>query len=161
MKFLTTILTLLLTSSMFGTALNAQRFNRDQFYAAMAGSNLTVVSNMESHLTNLSIEAKEGFDGALQMKKAGLVKPPSQKISLFKAGHKKLEQAIKKDTNNGELRFLRLMIQENAPKSVKYRGEIESDSQYLIQHFNNLSPEVQKALLAYTKSSKVLKPEDF
>jgi hypothetical protein len=71
-----------------------------------------------------------------------------------------LEAAIKKDSLNAELRFLRLMIQENAPGMLGYKSDIEKDSAYIRKSFKTLPEVVQQAFLNYSKKSKVLKPAD-
>jgi hypothetical protein len=50
---------------------------------------------------------------------------------MFKSGRSKLESAITKDKENTEYRFLRLIIQEHAPRIVKYRNELEKDSKWI------------------------------
>jgi hypothetical protein len=103
----------------------------------------------------------EAFEGALLMKKAGLIKGAKEKLSVFKEGHKKLESSIKSDSTNPEYRFLRLIIQENAPKILNYNKDLKTDQSVLISRFKSLTPPVQGAVLAYCKKSKVLKTTDF
>ena len=92
------------------------------------------------------------------MKKAGLITKPAEKLSLFKAGRLKLEAAIKKDKENAEFSFLRLIIQEHAPKIVEYRNNINADVSAIRSNFKTLSPVIQQAIYDYSKKSKVLKP---
>jgi len=112
-------------------------------------------------LNSASINEKEAYEGALLMRKSGLLKKAAEKLKLFKKGRIKLETALLKDSSNGEYHFLRLTIQEHAPKIVKYRAELETDKQYIIKSFKNLSPVVQQAIIDYSKNSKILNPEDF
>ena len=81
-------------------------------------------------------------------------------MNLFKAGKAKLEPAIAKDTANAEYRFLRLQIQEHAPKAVKYNDKLKSDKMFISKEYKNLSPEIQQAILDYSKQSKILLPAD-
>lgn len=94
------------------------------------------------------------------MKKASLAGKPKDKLSFFKAGRIKLETALLAEPDNTDLHFLRLVIQEKAPKIVHYRADIEKDKIMIIKNFNALSPVVQRAIVDYTKTSKVLHPED-
>jgi hypothetical protein len=91
------------------------------------------------------------------MKKAGLMGKPKDKINLFKAGKTKLEAAIANDKNNTEFRFLRLILQEHAPKIVKYRNNLDEDSKFISTNFDKLSNTLQKLVSAYSKKSKILK----
>src|SRR5207253_3424423 len=105
-------------------------------------------------------EDKPAFEGALLMKKAELANGPGKKLNLFKDGHKKLEAAIKKDDDNAEYRFLRLMIQEHAPKMLGYKEDLQKDSAYIRQSYKKLPAEVQEAIINYSKTSKILRSDD-
>ena len=91
------------------------------------------------------------------MKKAGLVGKAKDKLNFFKSGRLKLEAAIKKENGNTELYFLRLIIQEHAPKMVNYRSELENDSSIVRNAYKTLPPVVQQAIIEYSKKSKVLR----
>jgi hypothetical protein len=93
----------------------------------------------------------------LLMKKAGMMAKPKDKISFFKSGRTKLEAAIAAEKDNVEYRFLRLIMQEHAPKIVKYRNELEEDSKLIKTNFNKLSAQLQQLITDYSKKSKVLK----
>ena len=91
------------------------------------------------------------------MKKAQLVSKPKDKLSFFKAGRSKLESSISSDKENTEYRFLRLIIQEHAPKIVKYKKDIEEDSKLIRSNFKDLSTILQQIISDYSKKSRVLK----
>jgi hypothetical protein len=112
-------------------------------------------------LNPASVPEKDAYEGALLIRKAGLVKLPAEKLKLFKKGRIKLETALLNDADNGEYHFLRLAVQENAPKIVKYKANIETDKAYVKKTFKNLSPAVQHAIVEYSKNSKILRPQDF
>jgi hypothetical protein len=139
---------------------NSQKtgFDKSAFYNAMASDNLQEINTQLAIISSASIAEKEAYEGALLMKKAGLVTKAKEKLSLFKAGRLKLEASIKKNSNNTEFVFLRLIIQEHAPKMVKYNTDIEKDSLQIRTNYKNLSPIVQQAIIDYSKKSKVLKP---
>ncbi len=132
-------------------------FNEATFFTAIASEDLSLVDNQISSLKKASIKEKEAYVGALMMKKAGLVSPVRTKLKLFKEGHAKLQQAIAKDPANGVYRFLRLIIQENAPGILNYNDDIKEDSRYVNEVFDTLSPVVKNAALDYGKRSKALR----
>lgn len=138
-----------------------QKLNRGDFYTAMASNKLDLISAQEAIVKTSVIPEKDAFHGALLMKKAGLVGKTSEKLSLFKSGHKLLEKAIKNDDNNAELRFLRLMIQEHAPKILNYNDDMTKDSELIKEQFDQMDPETQKAIIEYSKQAKNLKQSDF
>ena len=138
-----------------------QIFDRPAFYSIMASGNIEDLNAELELLSSASICEKEAYEGALLMRKAGLLKKASEKLELFKQGRIKLETALLNDSINGEYHFLRLSIQEHAPEVVKYRSELEVDKQYIIKTFKNLLPDVQQAIIDYSKNSIILHPQDF
>lgn len=95
--------------------------------------------------------------GALQMKLAQFEATPKQKLTCFNRGKVALEKAITQQNNSVEFRFLRLMIQENAPPFLKYSNNCVSDAQLIRQEFKRLPSIVQPHVRQYAKQSKVLK----
>lgn len=130
-----------------------QRFETSAYYQVLENGSIDAV---ESQLllieSSLNIN-KEAYGGALLMKKAGLIKGASKKLTVFKEGNRKLEAAIKKDKGNAEWYFLRLIIQEHAPKILKYHADIKKDADIVHKAFNNFSPELQSAVIQYRKNS--------
>lgn len=157
---LKTVLALLLIP--FAYALNAQdtdKLNRNTYYDILASGKLDKIDSLLSSIQELTLKEKEAYEGALLMKKADLIQGPGKKLSVFKEGHELLERAINEDKSNAEYRFLRLIIQENAPKILGYNNEVKADSLYILENIQTLTPSVQKALLDYSKESKVLDEE--
>lgn len=151
----------LVTLLVSATLMAQEGFDRAKFYQAMEGKQVQAVDNQITAVENSSIAEKQAFEGALQMKKAGLISGAGKKLNMFKEGHKKLEASIEKDSDNTEYRFLRIMIQENAPGILGYKDDLKKDSEYLRQNFKNLPDAAKKAVVSYSKNSKVLKSTDF
>ncbi len=141
---------------------NAQgeSFDRKAFYRAMQSNKADEINSELKAVQSSSFKDKEAFEGALTMKKAGLAGSADKKLSLFKSGHKKLESAIKRDNDNAEYRFLRLMIQEHAPGILGYKNEMKKDSEYIRRSYKTLPEPVQQAVSEYSRQSKVLKIQD-
>ncbi|MBC8033795.1 MAG: hypothetical protein H7Y03_06595 [Chitinophagaceae bacterium] len=131
-------------------------FSKAAFYSVMASGSADSVTYQLRVLKDAVIAGKEAYEGALLMKKAGLIPNARNKLNLFKEGRRKLEASLGRDTTNTELRFLRLMIQENAPGVVHYNKELDRDSKFIIKHFGGLPQAVQKVVINYSKRSKVL-----
>lgn len=138
-----------------------QDFDRQAFYSVLASGNVEEINAELTLLGGTSIHEKEAYEGVLLMKKAGFVKLPAEKLKYFKSGRIKLETALAKDSLNGEYHFLRLIIQEHAPRVVRYSADLEKDSQIVHHTFHRLSPAAKQAVLDYSKKSKILRPEDF
>ena len=136
------------------------RFDKGEFYNVMSVGDVNAIDN-ELILVKDAPKNKEGYEGALLMRKAGLISGPKKKLDLFKAGRIEMETAIINEPENTEYRFLRLAIEEHAPKIVRYHNDILTDKAIVIHKFKELQPVVQHAILDYCKNSKVLHVEDF
>jgi hypothetical protein len=131
--------------------------NRATFYKAMESDDKTLVDAQISELNSAPSATKNAFLGAMTMRRAGIGGNPVSKLALFKKGHKLLEAAIKQDPDNTEFRFLRLMIQENAPGILGYKVDEEKDSEFIRKSYKSLPEDLQKTIADYNKTSKVLK----
>lgn len=139
-----------------GISLAQSGINKSAFYSAMASSKAALMDAQLSALKNASGTDKEAFEGAMLMRKAGTLTIPAKKLALFKEGYRKLETAISKNPQNVEYRFLRLMVQENAPRSLGYHKAISQDSKFIMENFKNLPANTQNSIAGYSKNSKAL-----
>jgi hypothetical protein len=137
-----------------------QKFDKQVFYATMDSGKLAEVNTELDNIAALTFKEKEGYEGALLMRKADLVAIPAEKLKFFKAGRIKLETALQSDNDNAEFHFLRFAIQEHAPKIVKYHTQLEEDRQFILKAYKNMQPVVQHAIVDYTKKSKLLHEQD-
>lgn len=136
-------------------------FDKAAFYAVLKSGKMADVNEELEVLKASTVSEKEAYEGTMLMRKAGLLKIPVEKLKLFKKGRIKLETALLNDSSNGEYHFLRLIIQENAPKIAKYHTDLETDKQEIKRSYKNLSPAVQQAIIDYSKNSKILHAQDF
>lgn len=153
-------LILLTTGIVIGRPLQ-QKFDKAAFYAVMKSGDIDAIDNEIRDLSAAPEKERDGYTGALLMKKADLLKKNKDKLKSFKEGRIKLETALMADPDHTEFHFLRLTIEEHAPRIVKYRSDIEKDKAFVIKNFKSLSPAVQHAILDYCSNSKVLHKEDF
>jgi hypothetical protein len=130
---------------------------RSKFYAAMENGKIAEVDALLTELETGSLREKNAYAGALMIRKAGLTGKLKEKLSLFKSGRNKLEEAISNDEGNVEYHFIRLIVQENAPKILGYRDDLKSDAQLVKNSFKMQSPELQQIIRDYSETSKVLK----
>ncbi|NEU08248.1 hypothetical protein GZH53_07985 [Flavihumibacter sp. R14] len=83
-----------------------------------------------------------GYKAAATMVMAKYVLNPISKINYFRKGKNMLEKAVRNDTKNVELRFLRFTIQTNAPSFLGYNNSIKTDQQFLtvsLPYINDLA----------------------
>jgi len=128
-----------------------------EIYAALSSSDLRLIDQQLQALEGKDGSANAAYEGALLMKKAGLIRGAGKKLEAFKNGREKLEKAIESDPDNGEYRFLRLMIQEHAPDMLGYNKSIEEDSAIVVKQYASLKEEVKNAVQNYSRESKALK----
>ncbi len=62
---------------------------------------------------------------------------PTSKINSFNRGKEKVESAISQSPKDCELRYIRLLIQLNAPRFLGYHEDIEQDLDYFIATVND------------------------
>lgn len=137
-----------------------QKLDKAAFYEVMDHGNLDEIEKEIDVVTNSLSTEKEGYIGALLMRKADKLKVPAMRLKAFKAGRIKFDTAMAADTDNVEFHFLRLAIQEHAPKIVKYNKDIEADKKIVIKGYKSQSRAVQHAIMDYTKKSNVLAADD-
>lgn len=138
-----------------------QGFDKAAYYRIIKNGSVDDINKELENLIGLSPQDKEAYEGTLLMKKAGLVKKPKDKLDNFKKGRIKLETVMHADNANVEYHFLRLIIQEHAPKITKYRAQVTEDSEYIKKNFSSLPPAVQDIVKDYSKTSNILHPSDF
>jgi hypothetical protein len=133
-------------------------FSKADFFKAISGSDVATISKMiETIQKSTDGNDKNAYLGAMKMKKAEHQKVAKDKLSMFNEGKGLLEKAITKNNKNVEYRFLRLMIQENAPKILKYSANISEDAKMISYNYATLSTDVKAAVLNYSKNSSSLK----
>ncbi len=133
---------------------------REQFFKAFSSGNVEQIDHVLAIFKDTDGKMARAYEGALLMKKADLIKGAGEKLKMFKKGHEIFEGELAADPDNAELRFIRLCIQENAPKILKYRKEIEADKAFVVKSFPSLPADVQKHITDYAGSSKVLRPDE-
>ena len=156
-----TLLVLLLIVGFAGKVAAQQKFEKAEFYRVMSEGDLNAINSQIEVVKASSSPNREGYEGVLLMRKADKVSGPAQKLKFFKAGRIKLETALMADNDNTEYHFLRLAIEEHAPKIVKYHNDIEKDKLIVQKNFKSLPQSVQHAIIDYCKNSKVLHAEEF
>jgi hypothetical protein len=140
--------------------LGFQSVDKAAFYSAMASASLEQIDKELTSVTATTAPEREAYKGALLMRKAGLLSRPKDKLAAFRSGATLLESCLAKDSANVEYHFLRLMIQEHAPRIVHYDTDQEKDSQIITRSFRTLSPALQKAILDYCPHSKRLQQKE-
>jgi len=89
-----------------------------------------------------------GYKGVATMIMANHLGNPLRKLSHFKEGEKILEEAIRKEPSNLELRFLRLSVQSEAPGFLNYNQDIKSDRSFIQEGLTRTKDEELKQMIS-------------
>lgn len=133
-------------------------FSKSDFFDVIATGKKSEIDSFTAKISDeKSSNTQQAYLGTLKMKSADFQKTPKEKLAIFKEGKVLLEKSISSEPNNAEFRFLRLIIQENAPKMLKYDGQIKSDASFVKSNLDKLPSEVKSAAKDYSKKSKNFK----
>ncbi len=93
--------------------------------------------------------------------KAKHAKKIANKKKYFKEGAAMLEYIIAENPKDIELRVIRLSIQENSPKILKYRAKKSEDAAYIYKHLKAVSSKAKKTYIkAFVLQSKSFSTEE-
>lgn len=142
MKIFTLIIPALFFLTSFQVSiLDKVRANYDTFLSDKALCQKTI-SELEKAKDNSVTHL--GYLGGLQTIRANHVFSPISKLNTFNKGKNNIEQAIKKDPNNAELRFIRLSVQKNAPFFLGYKSNIREDTELIKKNRSQIKSDILK-----------------
>ncbi|MCK0145109.1 hypothetical protein MWU78_05570 [Arenibacter sp. F26102] len=84
------------------------------------------------------------YKGAVMALSAKYSKENEERKNLFKNGISFLEYAVSQKPENIEIRCLRLSIQENSPKFLKYKSNIQEDKTFILNHYKKTNSQLVK-----------------
>jgi hypothetical protein len=94
------------------------------------------------------------YKGAVMTAMAKHSKSKKEKKDFFKEGVGLLEYAVGQDPKNIEIRTIRLSIQENAPKFLRYHANIDEDKEFILKNYKTISStEIQEFVRKYVQQS--------
>lgn len=127
------------------------------FYASYAFSQLPSLDDLRKEYFMLLENEKKCKETYLQLSS---IKNPSQLYSAYKAvftmamarytnnvitkwsyfnqGRDLLEEVIKKNPDNVEMRFLRITIQDNVPSILSYSCNIDEDKNFILSYYHTI-----------------------
>lgn len=110
----------------------------------LANSSKEVTHSMYDALSSITKNDKAvlvAYKGGLTTLMAKHAKGIKQKKAFFQEGVALLEHAVAQEGENIEIRYIRLGVQENSPKFLKYKGNIETDKRFILEHFSSDAPQ--------------------
>lgn len=112
-----------------------QKSIRDQYHEAIYDAG--VAKELDQKLESLKQKStlQIAYFGANKMLLAKHASFPNTKYKLFTEGRSILENAIREDSKNIEMIYLRYSIQLNAPALLNYNGNKTSDRDFLLKNY--------------------------
>ena len=108
-----------------------------------------------------SLGVYKGYLAMAYMLQAKHAWNPYNKLRFFHKGRDLLEAQIKNHSTSIELKFLRYCIQSNAPFFLGYSSEVESDKNYIVEHYiTGLDDDLKWRVKQYFIDSKDLTKEE-
>lgn len=134
---------------------------RSQYPIAKDSEEIT--SQLDAQLDNYSGSQVElmAYKGAVKTLKAKFAKKIRDKKEYFKEGVTQIEKALKTEPENVELHYIRMTVQENAPRIVGYHDEIDNDKDFILQNFSTISDfEIKNVIKKFALSSTNFSEEE-
>lgn len=129
--------------------------------AAQDKSKVIALNQMLTDVKKTDDVVLVAYKGAAIALLAKQKKTVKEKRNMFIEGVSLLEFAIKKEPNAIEPRFIRLSIQENSPKLLKYKSNIDEDKFFLLKQFKTIkSPSLRNHIKDYILQSKAFSDEE-
>ena len=122
-----------------------------------ASSNVTIAHKLHEDLKEVDKHDNAvlyAYKGGVMTLMARHTKKKKDKKEFFKNGAEAIEFAVSKAPHKIEIRFIRLTVQESAPRFLKYHTNIEEDKQFIINNFEHtVSKELKVLIREYVMQS--------
>lgn len=114
-----------------------------------------IMGNVDSN--SAVLKAYQGASFALQAKYGKGIK---EKKEFFEQAVSHIEAAVQEEPENVEIRLVRLSVQENSPRIVKYKDNMDEDKALVLEHFEKQSEAVKKCIRDYVSHSDFFSEEE-
>ena len=159
MKYLFHIVAILIISTQ---SLDVSKVRLAYKEAAHDKTKVEAFNKLLANVTKKDDVALVAYKGASIALKAKYAKTLKEKKGGFIEGVGYIDYAIQKEPNKIEPRFIRIGIQENTPKILKYKGNIAEDKTFILNQFSyinsaNLKAHIKDYILQSTLFSETEK----
>lgn len=134
-----------------------------QLYKQSVGSkeNTYILFEKLKSITKNDSNVLVAYKGAATAMTGKYEKGVKEKTTVFKSGVSLVEYAIEQEPDNIEIRFVRLSIQQNSPKFLKYKVHLEEDKKFVLTNYKNIqSVELKNYLKDYILHSNNFTDEE-
>jgi hypothetical protein len=165
------LLIILLFTTTFSVAKEKDmNYLRETFYKAIEDEKY--VDELEQYIVSRYSDKSEfyppvilAYTGGIEALKAKHVFSPFSKLSHVLNSLDILEEAVKRDSDDLEIRFIRYSILDNIPSFFGYKNERNSDKKVIIaellrRDYSSLNEETQKGISEFMIDSSFLTSEE-
>lgn len=136
--------------------------DRSNFYAVLTSESLTEIEQLiQQYETQDENPLLSAYIGTLYLKLASLPATPRERMQYFRKGKTLLDHEIESHPTYVEMRFLRLMFQENSPGILNYKDDLEADKAIIVNYFHQADDTLKVLIRKYAEDSEVLSSHDF
>ena len=128
---------------------------REQYYHASKNKQNTEKFLVTINATSSNSNLFNAYKGAANCLKSRFATDKKERKDFFVKGVGLIESAVKSEGTNAEIRLIRLSIQENTPKFLKYKGNIDEDKKLILDLFDKQNAELKDYIKKYVNQSKV------
>ncbi len=158
------LLFVLFFTTLFLVAPDLTKIREDYINAVHSKENAEKLFHDLADINKSDAKILVAYKGAVTTLNAKFAKSTKDKKELFKKGATLIEYAVVEDPDNIEIRCIRLGVQENTPKVLKYRKNIPEDKQYILDHYNQITSSKLKSYIkgfilhskSFTETEKAL-----
>ncbi len=143
--------------SFFAKAQDLAQLRKDFVVAADSKGNSERFSKVTSSIGQHAPGVLQAYKAAADIIESKYLPTIEEKKKRAKRGITKLEALIEEDPNNLEVRLVRMSIQENVPKILKYRANLREDKVFLEKHVGQQHGALKTYIQDFMKISSTFK----
>ncbi|WP_332454460.1 hypothetical protein [Chryseobacterium aquaticum] len=98
------------------------------------------------------------YKAASQILEAKVTTEKNKRKTFVKSGATSLENVIKNNPNNAELRLIRMSVQENIPKIVGYNKNLKEDKTFILNNYSKQTTVLKTYIKKFAMQSKTMTP---
>ena len=133
---------------------------REAYFSGPKTEESAIEFNKMMSEINLSTPTHKAYYGAALALKAKYGQNVREKKEFFVEAVEYIEAAVKAEPNNIEIRLIRLSVQENSPRIVKYKANMDEDKALILENYNSQHTAVKRCIKDYITNSEFFTKEE-
>lgn len=142
------------------TSLSGLDSIREAYFSGPKTEESAIEFNAMMSEINLSTPTHKAYYGAALSLKAKYGQNVREKKEFFVEAVEYIEAAVKAEPNNIEIRLIRLSVQENSPRIVRYKTNMDEDKALILDNYNSQSTAVKRCIRDYISNSDFFAKEE-